>query len=76
LISNEPRNISLVADDLTLSDLLILSQLFKNKYVTRILQDDTVERYAPDTNSFKYRLMQGRYSIQFNLIMASATSWK
>ncbi len=76
LISGHGRSINLTADDLSLNDLNIIGQIFDNKFVTRLLKDNTVERYAPDANSYKYRLMQGRYNVEFTLIMTDVTVWK
>lgn len=76
LVTKEGRTITLTADDLSKNDLVIIGQMLSNKYVTRLLKNNTTERYAPDKNSFKYRLLQGRYTIEFTLIMPDATLWK
>lgn len=71
LISAENRSINLKADDFSLNDLQVIGEMFANTYVERLKLDDTTERFAPDANSFKYELMQGRYEIEFTLIMAN-----
>lgn len=69
LIDSESRNIKLYCNDLSKNDIIIIGSLFANKFVTRLKKDGTVERYAPDSNSFNYRLMNGRYEVEFNLRM-------
>lgn len=69
LIKSEKRSITLTASDLSKSDLLIITEMFANKFVTRIHKDESIERFAPLGNSFKYRLMDGRYEVEFELQM-------
>lgn len=69
LISSESRKITLTANDLTKNDLIVIGELLVNKYVQRLLRDGSYERYAPDANSFRYRLMDLTYEIEFDLIM-------
>jgi hypothetical protein len=76
LAINHNRSIALFADDLSGNDLNIIGQLFDNTFVTRLLKDNTIERYAPDANSFKPRLMHCRYNVEFTLIMTDVTVWK
>jgi hypothetical protein len=76
LIENEGREITLTADDLTKNDLTVIGQIFSNKFVTRLKKDLTTERYAPDGGSYKYRLMKGRYQVEFKLIMSDLATWK
>jgi hypothetical protein len=75
LISEEKRNISLFADDLSEADLNIILQLFGNKFVTRLKKDDTIERFAPEANNYKYRLIEGHYEIEFTLIASNLAVW-
>ena len=76
MVDSEKRQITLLASDLSKNDMLIIGQMFSNRYVTRIHKDETVERYAPDSTSFKYRLMVGRYQVEFTLMMSDETVWK
>lgn len=76
LVSKVGQGIALHADDLSLNDLKIIGQLFENKYVNRIFKDGTTERYAPAANSFKYRLMDGRYEVDFKLVLADIKAWR
>jgi len=76
LISNIGRSINLQASDLSKNDLAIISQIFENKIVYRIKKDGTFEKYAPDSNSFKFRLMDGRYNLSFSLVMPNIKTWK
>jgi hypothetical protein len=71
LISEETRSIILKADDLSLNDLKVIGEMFANKFVTRLKLDGTIERYAPDSNSFNYELMQGRYEVEISLVMSN-----
>ena len=75
LIFKEEQSITLFADDLSRTDLLVVLQLFGNKFVTRIKKDDSIERYAPDANNYKYRKKAGRYEIEFTLIVSDLTVW-
>jgi hypothetical protein len=70
LISRIGRSVSLKADDLSLNDVKIIGQLFENKFVTRLKKDGTYERYAPDATTFRYRIMDGRYELEFKLILS------
>lgn len=72
----ESRVVTLTADDLSLNDVQVIGQLFQSRYVTRLKKDGTTERYAPDANSYKYRLMDGRYEVEFNLILSQVALWK
>ena len=74
--SSEQRQITLMAIDLSKNDYLIIAEMFANTYVTRILKTGLTERFAPDATSFKYRLMEGRYEIEFTLIMSDVPVWK
>jgi hypothetical protein len=76
LLENESRTVSLVADDLSRTDLAVVLQLFANKFVTRLLKDGTITRYAPDQNSFKYALSDGRYNVEIKLIQSDLPVWK
>jgi hypothetical protein len=69
LIDSESRRISLTANDLTKIELQVIGEMFSNDFVYRILKSSNVERYAPDANSFRYRLMDLKYEIDFDLIM-------
>lgn len=75
LIESESRSVTLVADDLSRNDLGVILQLFANKFVTRLLKDGTTERYAPEQNSFKYLLSDGRYEIEIKLIQSDLPVW-
>lgn len=76
LLESESRGVTLVADDLSRNDLGVILQLFANKFVTRLLKDGTTERYAPDQNSFKWQLSDGRYEIEIKLIQSDLPVWK
>lgn len=76
LIDSVKRNVTLTAADLSKNDLLIVGQIFENKYVTRLKKDGTTERYAPDSTSFKYRLLDYRYSVSFTLHLPDKPTWK
>ena len=76
LVDSENRSVMLKADNLSKSDLLIIGELLASKFVTRLLTDGTTERYVPDSNSYKYRLMNYKYSVSFSLVMASRVVWK
>ena len=75
LIKNESQSVSLKIDDLSLNDLNIILELFSNTFVTRRLKDGTTERFAPDSNRAKYRLKDGRYELEFDLIRADRAKW-
>jgi hypothetical protein len=76
LISKVGRAVTLQADDLSLNDFEIISQILENNYVARIFKDGSFERYAPDANSFKYRQMDGRYELEFKLVLSDLKAWK
>jgi hypothetical protein len=76
LLGEENRNITLTASDLSKNDLTIFAQLLRNKFVTRLKLDGTIERYAVDGNSFKYQLSDLRYNISFDLVQYSREQWK
>jgi hypothetical protein len=76
LIKSSGQGITLKADDLSLSDLNVIRQIFENKFITRLFKDGSVERYAPEPNSFTYRLMEGRYEIEIKLRGINIPVWK
>ena len=76
LIDSENRRVTLTADDLSKNDLEIIAGMFINKYVSRIRLDGTIERYAVDSNSFKYTLSELRYSLSFDIINYSRPVWR
>lgn len=72
----ENRSIILVAEDLSKNDMLTISQMFSNKYVTRLKKDGTTERYAPDRNRFKYKIKDGRYNLEIALVMSNLAVYR
>ena len=76
LVSKVGQGITLEADDLSLSDVEVMKQIFENRYVTRLLKAGTVERYAPEPDSFRYRLRGLRYELTFNLVMVDTKAWR
>ena len=76
LIDRETNDITLVASDLSKNDLLRMGEMFANKYVTRLKKDGTFERYAVDSNRYKYSLRKKRYRVEFSLIMPEKAVWK
>lgn len=76
IVKDEEKTYTLQADDLSLSDIQIIGQMFSNKYVTRIKKDGTIERLATDSNSYKYRLRDGRYIVEFDLVAVNPVVWK
>ena len=76
LVSRVGQGITLTADDLSKSDLVIVGQIMENRYVTRLLKAGTGERYAPEPGGFKYRLMDGRYSVTLSLVLTDIKTWK
>lgn len=76
LVAKVGQSITLTADDLSASDLVILGQILENRYVTRLLKSGSVERYAPDASGFKYRLMDGRYVLELVLVAVDIKTWK
>ena len=73
---SEERAIRLTANDLSKNDLAVIAEIFQNKFVTRIKKDGTVERYAPDANSYRWELLDGRYDVSFSLRMHEVSLWK
>ena len=76
LVSKVGQGIILQADDLSKNDLDVFLQILENRYVTRLLKAGTVERYAPEPDSFSYRLTGLRYSVSFSLVMVDIRTWK
>lgn len=76
LVDSESRNITLVAEDLSLGDLSVVLEIFSNTNVTRLLTDGTVENYAPVPGSFRYRLMDLSYEITIQLAMTDLKTVK
>jgi len=75
LIKSEGQKVSLKIDDLSLNDLGVMLELFSNTFVTRTFKDGTTQRFAPDSNSKKYRLKDGRYELTFDLIGTDKAKW-
>ncbi len=76
LINRVGQSITLTASDLTKNDLTIIGQILENPRVSRIKKNGSVEYYAPDGNRFNYRLSDGRYNLEFDLVMVDIKSWK
>lgn len=76
LVQAETRTVSLTAEDLSRNDLEVIGGIFQNKYVVRLFKDGTMERMAPMSNSFKRNLTDGRYNIEFDLVMADKKTWR
>jgi hypothetical protein len=76
LVSKVSQDITVQADDLSRNDLTVMAQLMENKHVDRIFKNGTVERYAPDAQSYKYRLTDGRYTVDFKLIRRDIKAWR
>lgn len=74
-LTRESRAVTLFADDLSRNDLDIVLMIFANRFVTRLKTDGTIERFAPDENSFRKRLSDGRYEISFKLIASDLPVW-
>lgn len=70
------RKVTVQADDLSRTDLVLFGQILENRYVTRLLKAGTIERYAPEPGSYRYRLVEGRYEITLNLVMVDIRTWK
>lgn len=68
LITQDSKNVTLTASDLTKKDVLIITEMFSNKFVTRLKKSGNDERFAVDANSFKYRLLSGTYEVSFTII--------
>jgi len=67
LINRERKDIELTADDLSLTDLQVIGEMFANKYVTRVRKDGTEERLALGSNRLRYQKTQGRYEVKINV---------
>jgi hypothetical protein len=76
LINRIGTRVTLSANDLSLSDLLIIQQIFENPVIMRLLLSGTEERYAPEANSFRYQLMAGRYDVEFTLVKTDTKTWR
>lgn len=76
IVKDEEKTYTLQADDLSLSDIQVIGQMFSNKFVTRIKKDGTTERFATDSNSYQYRLREGRYVIEFDIVAVNPVVWK
>ena len=76
LIDSESRSVTLTANDLSRNDLDVMGQMFANKFVQRLNLDGTIERYAPDANSYTKKESDGRYDVSFTLIRTDLKVWK
>jgi len=68
IISSEERPIKLVAEDLTLNDLKVLSSILVAKKIIRVFKDGTTERVGIVGNPNRWRQTNGRYNLTFNII--------
>lgn len=69
VIATENRTVRLVAEDLSLNDLTILSSVIVAKEIKRIYKDGTTENVGVDRNSYDYRQTDGRYNFEFDIIL-------
>lgn len=70
IIESKSRNRQVVAEDLTLNDLKVLSSIYEAKKIIRIKKDGTAERIGLLNNSVKYRQSGARYDLPIDLILA------
>jgi len=68
--------LTIQADDLSKNDLELFGQILENRYVTRLLKAGTIERYAPEPGSYRFRLVEGRYELTLTLVMVDISTWK
>lgn len=72
---NEERSFTVFVEDISKNDLQVFEEMLINQYVTRIKKDESIERYAVDSNRFRYTLKNGRYRVEINLIKYQRKSW-
>ncbi len=68
IILAEERAVRLVAEDLTLNDLKIISSIFIAKNIIRIFKDETTERIGIAGNSQTFKQTDGRYNLTFDVL--------
>jgi hypothetical protein len=67
IIRNEERPVTVVAEDLTLNDLKVLSSIFVAKKIIRVFKDGTTERIAVSGNGQTWRQTDGRYDLKIDV---------
>lgn len=68
IIESEERPVRLVAEDLSLNDLKVLTSIFSAKKIIRLFKDGSTERIGIEGNSNRFRQTDGRYNLTFDII--------
>lgn len=68
IIASETREVKVVAEDLTLNDLKILSSIFVAKNIIRVYKDGTFDKIGVRNNSNVYRQTDNRYNLVIDVL--------
>lgn len=69
IIASDRREVRLVAEELTLNDLEVISSIMEAKTILRLFKDGTSERLGKPSNSLDYLQSDGRYNFTFDLAL-------
>lgn len=69
VIKSVERVVTLVAEDISLTDLEAISSILEAKKILRLYKNETTERIGLVNNSFDYRQSGKRYNLTFDIIL-------
>jgi hypothetical protein len=76
IINSESSSITFFVNDISLNDLKVFGEMLANKYVTRIFKDETIQRFAIDSNTYKYKQRGLRFDLELSIIPVEKMTWK
>jgi hypothetical protein len=71
IIESESRKYTLIAEDLSINDLTIIGSLLVNRKIIRLHKTGTFEYVAVDSNSYRIRQSNGRYQLEFDIVLSN-----
>ncbi len=69
IIQSEERQVRLTVENLTLNDELVLRSILVSKLIIRLFKDGTWERLGLNGDSQTFQQSDGRYNLQFNVLL-------
>ena len=69
LLNQEQRSVGLIAENISLNDVRVISGIAVAKRIRRRFKDGTMENVGVDRNRFRHRQLDGRYDIEIGIVL-------